>query len=312
FTAFLLFMHGATAIGLVIILIPYILLNLRSDPRHSLGIALAVVGFPFLAPLPWIFDYAVSIARPLFSQQPLLDFVDLPWLIEVYGYLPVGFCLLGTFLLAMKGDKKNYGLILGLLALLLMLITFTEFGYGLIHVYYRGFMWTMLLMSIMAGAGLMAVKNLRLPVRLGAWIKVPFITRNAGSILCLTLIVVTLAIVIPARQATYYYHMIDEEDYEAFIWIKENVADSYEKAILDPLKGTPFSAITGKYVYTYIGEYSKPSDTKAYDFLEGGSTDTDFLRANGISIVYTRWGSNNPDLVEVSRNVYLLKEAPAQ
>jgi len=51
-------------------------------------------------------------------------------------------------------------------------------------------------------------------------------------------------------------------------------------------------------------------------FLENinanASTDTAFMRENEISIVYTRQGSKNPDLVEVRKDVYLLKEAETQ
>jgi hypothetical protein len=113
---------------------------------------------------------------------------------------------------------------------------------------------------------------------------------------------------IPVRQHLPYYHMINSEDYEAFVWIKENTDSSYDKAILDPWKGSAFTAITGKKVYTWIGDAPKSSDLEAYDFLDGGSKDTAFLKKNGISIVYTQSGSQNPDLVEVRKNVYILKE----
>ena len=63
-----------------------------------------------------------------------------------------------------------------------------------------------------------------------------------------------------------------------------------------------------------------PKDEEAYAFIRGGSTNTTFLLENQISIIYTRiyngpmqgndvYGSNNPDLIEVADNIYLLKEA---
>ena len=113
--------------------------------------------------------------------------------------------------------------------------------------------------------------------------------------------------------------MINEQDYEAFIWIRDNVEESYGKAILDPWKATAFVAITGKHIYSRIHAYPKPIDEEAYEFLRGGCTDTAFLRENGISIIYTRvydgarnrntnYGSDNPDLVELAENIYLLME----
>jgi hypothetical protein len=103
--------------------------------------------------------------------------------------------------------------------------------------------------------------------------------------------------------------MIDREDYEAFVWIKDNIDESYEKAILKPWKGVPFTAITGKYAYARITGTPTPNSGEARNFLREGSTDTTFLKQNGISIVYTRGNVDNPDLVEVRENIYLLKEA---
>jgi hypothetical protein len=248
------------------------------------------------------------------------EFVQLPRLIETYGYLPTASCLLGILVLVIKGGKKNYGLVLGLLALLLMLVTFFTLHRGVPIMYERGLMYMILMLGIVAGATLMGLKNLRLPERFSTWFRVPFVTQNLGKFLCLALVGVTLAASIPAHLNTPYYHMMDSEDYQAFVWIKENVGGDYRKALLDPWKGTAFTAITGKYVYTKIHEFPKATDEEAYDFIRNGSSNTTFLKANGISIIYTRvyegikdnnivYVSKNPDLKEVAKNIYLLKEA---
>jgi hypothetical protein len=116
-----------------------------------------------------------------------------------------------------------------------------------------------------------------------------------------------LYIAIPARQQTYYYHMIDNKDYQAFVWIRDNVGSDYKKAVLDPWKGAAFTAITGKNVYAWIGERPEKDDRAAYDFLSGACEDTAFLKKNGISVVYTGEGCDNPNLVEVKENIFLLK-----
>ena len=306
FTCFLLTIHAPTAVGLVIVLFPYILLNLKGSFKHSLGLILALT-IPLLVPFPWIFQMLLPTAKSLLSLQPFPTYIDLPQVIQTYGYLPVLFCLLGTFLLAIRGGNRSYGLIFGLLALLVMLVFYYTLHYGLEIMYFRGLTYAMLLMSIIAGAGLMGVRKLRLPVRLNAWLKAPFITQNVGNILCLALIALTLVIVIPARQNTLYYHMIDREDYEAFVWVKDNVDENYKKAILDPWKATAFTAISEKNVYTRIHKAPGSRDKKARTFLKDGCTDTAFLIQNGISIVYTRQSCDNPELVEVRKNIYLLK-----
>jgi len=139
-----------------------------------------------------------------------------------------------------------------------------------------------------------------------------------GKVLCLIFIVITLIVSIPARQDTLYYNMIDSDDYQAFIWVRENVGGNYEKALLDPWKATAFTGITGRYIYSRIHAYPKATDEEAYAFIRNGSSNTTFLKEHGISIIYTRvyngpregnkeYKSNNPDLEEVARNIYLLK-----
>ena len=306
--SFLVSFHPGTAVILAIILAPFIILNLKGNLKHSLMITLAVA-IPFLT--PWVFRWLLPTAKSLlipYEGPPFGGIVDLPRIITTYGQPPIVLGLLGVFILAIRGGKKNYGLILGLLALLLMLDTFFTLHYGVGILYARGLILAMLMISIVAGAGLMGVRNLRLPARLSTWLKAPLITKNVGNILCLVVIGLTLFMCIPVRQHLPYYHMINSEDYEAFIWIKENTDSNYEKAILDPWKGSAFTAVTGKKVYTWIGDAPKSIDFEAYGFLDGGSKDTAFLRKNGISIVFTQSGSENPDLVEVRKNVYILKE----
>lgn len=309
--SFLFTIHAVIALALVIILIPSILLNLRGDFRHSLSVTLTIA-IPFLAAFLVAPSITLPMAKSLLSPTPLIPHVDIPRIISTYGYFPVSLTLLGTLLLTIRGGKRNYGLILGLLTLLLMLLTFYTFHYGLAIMYYRGLTPMMLMMSIVAGASLMEVRKLRLPAKLTTWIKLPFIAQNVGNILCLVLIGIILAIAIPTRQNIPYYHMIDEEDYQAFVWIKDNVDSSYERAILDPWKGTAFTAITGKYRYTAIGEAATDKDNEAYAFLKSGSDNTTFLRENDISIVYTREQVDNPDLVKAREYVYLLKEVKSK
>jgi len=306
FTCFLLTIHAPTAVGLAIILFPYILLNLKSSSKHSLGLTLALA-IPFLVPFPWIFHMLLPTAKSLLTSQSIPTYIDLPRVIKTYGYLPVLFCLLGTFLLTIRGGNKGYGLVFGLLALLVMLVVYYTLHYGVEIMYFRSLTYTMLMISIVAGAGLMGVRKLRLPARLNAWLKAPFITQNVGNVLCLALIALALVMVIPIRQDIPYYHMIDRQDYEAFVWIKDNISKDCDKAILDPWKATAFIAITEKNVYTRIHEAPGARDEKAYVFLKDGCADTAFLIENGISIVYTRQSCDNPELVEVRKNIYLLK-----
>lgn len=267
-----------------------------------------VIIIPFLITLPLTYDLILSTAQSLFSQENGLEYHDIPYIIKTFGYIPIALALLGTFWLALKGGVKNYSLVFSLLALLLMLAIFYKFQYGAAMMYLRGLLFMMLMLGTVAGAGLMALRKLELPWVASVESGRPIVIKVASILLCLIVIGVTLATAIPNRQNTRYYHMIDETDYEAFVWIRDNIGDGYEKAILDPWKGTPFTAITEKYVYTKIHVSPANSDVQAYEFLEDGCTDTAFLREKGISIVYTQEPCGNPDLIEVRKYVYLLKE----
>ena len=307
-TGFLVSLHPPTAINLVLILIPYILLGLKSDFKHSLILG-AVVAAPFLLPFPWIIDQLLPTAKSMLTQRFAPNHVDIPRMLALYGYLPILMCLLGTFTLALKGGRKNYGLILGLLALLIMLAVFYTLHYGQYFVYIRGLTVMMLMIGIVAGAGLMWVRKLRLlDVIVSRW-KVPPILQNFGYILCVIVVGLTLYIAIPVRQNIPYYYWIDQEDYEAFVWIKGNLDDRYDLAILAPHKGIPFTAITGKIAYARVTGLPSANSGKANSFLGNSCNDTTLMEDNGISIVYTQGECNNPDLVEVRDNVYLLKEA---
>lgn len=303
FTCFLLSMHGLTAIGLVIILIPYILLNLKGNFRHSLGITLALI-VPFVATLPLAFNMLLPEAKLLLTQQFPTTSVRLPPLLQTYGYLPIVLASAGVVWLAMKGGKKNFGLVFGLLALLLMLLVFYRFHYGLSILYERGLTLMLLMLSIVAGAGLRWVRTIRLPAKSVGEHR-PFLSRNLGNMFCIFLIALILAVSIPSRLNTSYYHMIDDADYRAFVWIRDNIDSSYEVALVDPWKATAFVAITGKKVRRRIFTSQEPVDDTIYQFLCDGCPNTAFLRDDGISIVYSQWPCSNPDLVEVSKNVYL-------
>ncbi len=301
--AFMIITHATSAICLILILVPCVLFYLKNEPKH--GIILLLIGaIPFLVTLPWTYNLIVSTAKSLFVEQSLPVAHDLPRIVKIYSGIPIGLGLLGTLWLTVKGGIKNYSLALGLFIILLMLATFYELHYGVALVYLRGILYALLILGVAAGAGLMAIKNLKLPVKLG----MPRFVSRIGYPLCLALIVAILMAAIPARQNTPYYHMIDKDDYEAFVWIRDHVDTSHQKAILDPWKATPFTALTEKYVYTRTHVMPDATTRRADKFIASGCIDTAFLMENGISIVYTRGQCSNPDLVEVRKYVYLLEK----
>jgi hypothetical protein len=309
FIMFMLAIHAPTAVGLMLVLVPFILLNLKGSFWHSIGLALAL-GSPFILRFPWVSSILRDETQGLLTASELSKNVALPHIMGTYGYIPVTLGVAGIIAFVFKGGKKRYGLLLGLLVLLLMLVVRYTFHYGEDIMYFRGLHYMMLMMSIVAGAGLMLIREIRLPESLPVPPGMTPVTRHIGNILCLALVGLILYTAIPERQDTRYYHMIDETDYQAFVWIKDNVDASYQKAVLDPWKATAFTAITGRPVVTRIGEAPTVKDAEAVGFLTEGCKDTGYLRDNGIAIVYTPAPVNNAELVEVRQNIYLFREAP--
>ena len=301
FTCFLLLSHVTTAIILCIVLLPYALISIKSNTRHSIGILIALL-IPFVLPFPWIFKLLAQNAGQLLTPQFISPYVELPALLWKYGFLPVILSFLGTVVLITKGGRKNLGLVLGLALLIIIMLVFIVFHYGLSTVYERGLTTVLLILSITAGAGLFCLRNLRLPAKfLEKHQSILF--RQASTIACVFLVVVMLAVAIPTRLSATFYYMIDDDDYQVFSWIKDNIGAEYTAALVDPWKATAFSAITGKKVQHRIWTNQEPVDDRIYSYLKSGCQDSTFLRDNKVSFVYNQLQCDNRDLIEVRNRV---------
>ncbi|MFC1964079.1 hypothetical protein ACFLV1_01720 [Chloroflexota bacterium] len=302
---FLLASHAPSAIIVLIVLTPYVVISFKNNFKHGLFLALALL-FPLVITLPLTFDLIASTARGLLTPQYPREFVEIPQrLAESYGIIPVLLSILGCIALLAKGGEKNHGVAFGFIALELMLVIFFQFHYGIPLLYERGLLYIMLMAGITAGAGLNLILKIRIPPRYRRWFKAPRLNDNLGKFFSVALIAAVLAIAIPQRLETPYYHMIDETDYQAFVWIKNNLEERPGKALLDPWKATAFVAITDRYVYSRISAFPTSKDEQVYKFLEESCADTSFLTENRITIVYTRQPCANPDLIEVRQDVYL-------
>ncbi len=306
FSVLLAAMHVPTLAVLLVLVLPFLLLSIKGDFKHALGVA-AAVGLPLLLALPFGWEEVRHMVSMLFYEQDVVSYIQYPRVLYQLGSVVITLFLVGAFSMILKGKKSDYALVLGLLLLAAAQAIYYSLQHGFIVLYYRGLTVTMLLVSTIAGAGLMWLKRLNLPNAIPAKIKNSPLTERARIAAVVVVVIIVLAVAIPIRLDIGYYHMIDERDYEAFVWIAENVDDSYQRAVLEPWKATAFTAITGKFVYTRIHEFPLADDQKALDFLDNRSADTSFLVENGISVVYSRQQVDNPDLIEVARFVYLLR-----
>jgi len=287
--SFLWLLHPPTAAVLYIVIGPYILLNLTGNWRRSIVLTATLLA-PLLIALPWMWSKLLVEMGRLQVSQPFPASVDIPALLFLFGITPLILCFIGIVALARIGDRRNYGLILGLALLLLTGVVLLWFRYGTYILYLRSLHTTLLLISILAGAGLLWVQSIKQP---------------AGRLLCTAAVVAVLATAVPARMEIPYYHMIDNDDYRAFTWIKEYVEPGDYPAIVAPWQGSAFTAVTGMNVLRYIGSSKILADDLVNSYLNSGCPDTAFLQDNHVAMIYTRLPCDNPALMQVRINVYI-------
>lgn len=300
---FLWLLHPPTAAIFIIILLPYILINIKAHPLSSFSTFLAIL-VPIIISLPWFSIRILPTAKKLLIPQYLPPHVDVPALLLMYGILPVVFFFFGTIFLIKKGGKYNFGLMLGLVSLLIIGLVLVQLHFGLMILYFRGLTTMLLLISIIAGAGLFWIRTFPIQTQLLVEHKSKLF-RNHGIILCAMSVVTILAIAIPARLNITYYHMIDNEDYATFIWVRDHTTTDNAVSLVDPWKASAFSALTGKNILHRITTMQQPVDDIIYRFLNNGCPATGFIEENKIAIIYNRLQCNNNKLARVRDNLFI-------
>ena len=117
----------------------------------------------------------------------------------------------------------------------------------------------------------------------------------------------TIIISIYNNLNTPYYHIIDENDYDNFLLIKENSPRNVT-VLSDPWKARALAPIAEKVVFAVIPFGPDEKQTimaiNAMKFLNENCSNIRFLQENNISIVYTNDVCKNPYLQEFSDNIY--------
>jgi hypothetical protein len=327
--------RGCAAIGIAIAATA--LCTIKEDWKHSAK-AMATIVAPVIIAL--ILYY--PILQEMGFEPSHYKITDV---YEIYGYGAIALFLLGTGVMAFKGDKKDYGLLAAMLIYLLVIFLRIKMDLGVFTLYARWNLFLLLMMSIIGGYGLNwiwknaknALSSERLSIIWNSIIshwrkkKTSSPTKISKYSVPLTSIIVALIVlftVVPSFSAhldkerysyiLYYYRVIDDRDYDAFKWIEENVNDSYDRGIVDvdvnnpssprSWRGIAFTPITGKYTYSRLHPGSGVSNwDKTRDFFLKNGNDTQFLIENKISIVYSNRHIDNPDLDPKGKGIYLLK-----
>ena len=194
----------------------------------------------------------------------------------------------------------------------MIIITYDRFGYGMPIMYERSFMYLFLMVSILAGWGLSelvrtASKSLEKINKKGN-MKIQKIFR---FFLPSMIILILISTTIPAHINIPYYQMINEEEFNTFNWISENI-NSYDinefkhnKGVVDPFKASPFSAITGLYIISLSMSplYGYENREEVEQFLNDNCQNTSFLQKFNASVILSSNCNNN--LTMIFPNIYI-------
>ncbi len=194
-------------------------------------------------------------------------------------------------------EKKNYSIAIYILALLAFIFIFYHYKIEVFIPYRRALMYLFLILAIPFGIGCDRIINLP---------KNKKIQLILGIILIVLVLFTTLSAKLDSNN--YIYHIINEEEYNDFIWIKENTNQD-ALVVLHPWKADAFTPIAERQVYSRIMQgpnaISEAKNKEISDFFEGKCQNINFLNENNIDIIYGE--CDNSNLEEIHNNVWVIK-----
>lgn len=298
--AFLVYSHPPTAVVLLIILIIYsvvLILSKEADDKAEAFHMFVVIILAGLISVPGYMAYLQSGGTGLAFNGAAAP-VNPSFLI--YYFVQAIFFAVGIYIVLKSKSKALLSLLITALVLFLVIFLSIEFNINYILPYQRAFMPLFLVISIIASCGYASV------LRLGRRGK---LLKFGSALLLVVVIMATVYASVYADLMTPYYHLINQQDYQNFLYIKAHF-NSSDIAIMNPYTARAYAPITGMHVY--VVEPFGPSlayapllnNTAA--FFAGNCTNTKFLEDNNISIVYTNSSCTNPNLVKVTNDTYML------
>jgi len=293
---FTLYAYPPTAIILLTIIFLYFLLSIFSkDPncRKNATYLLITVIISILVSLP---NFIYELEQRGMESIKFNFWVFLEGLPLLLGIIPTIFFVLGFYLLFKNGKKESLALLFTALILIVNIIFFNNFGLSYLLPYQRTYIPLFLIMSIIASHGFIKLIDLD--------------KKKIGSILLVLILISTTVISVHENINANYYKIINDDDYENFLWIKQNSPNN-ATILSDPWKARALATIAERRVYAAMPFGPDEEQMKvvnlALNFLQQNCTNTSFLIDNNISIVYTNI-CQNPNLIELKENIYFFEK----
>jgi hypothetical protein len=307
--------HPPTALACIIIsLIFYALLLLEKEYKLPLLGSILIL-------LPILIVFLLSTRWEKLLQHVLDTFVGGKYSIgltkvwvsfEHIGYVVWVLFALGIYLSFTRGKTTLRTLSFSALAFVTVIGLYDKFNYGIPVMYERSFLYLFLMVTLIAGYGMHELRKIiRDLLKKPLFKKYKHIVKHSAIIAALLIPILLIATAVPAHLDIEYYHMIDEEEYKTFIWMRENLDDfrdenhSYDRCAIDPFKASPLSAVTKLCTIfsTMHPLYSYMICDEIKSFLKEGCINTSFLEKHRISVIYGE--CNNEDLMMIHPKVYL-------
>lgn len=276
FVCFLLYEHPPTGVALLLISAIYMLKE--KEPELIPWMVAAII-----FTIPQFIPLIESRGTEAVVFKSFVYFSDL---FAEYGVPASLLFVAGSFLL-LKRNKKDVVFVYSALLFLSLNLLYRRIDLSFLIMPARNYLYLMLFMGLPAGFALSRVKKQYLVAML------------------------VLAIVVLGfynLSITPYYHIVNEREYNDFHWIGNNLEG---RAIINPWEAIAFTAIAEKPVYSRISagpnQMTEKRNRAIAKFFENACNNTEFLRKNNISIVYSYVKCKNPDLKMIKNRIYVLR-----
>ena len=292
---FLLYAHPPTAMVLLLILGVYFLLNIFSKndeyKKNAKYLFITIVLSLFLS----IPNFIAEIQKKALQSITFDFWVYLQAVPLLFGLIPTIFFLVGFYYLTQERRKEIWSLLIASIVLIINILIFSVSGSTIILPYQRTHIPLFILMSIVASYGFTKLLDFKKTYK------------KIGIILLVIFLVATTCVAVHRNMDTSYYHIIGEEEYNDFLWIKSNT--SIDAIIIaDPWKARALAPVAERRVYAVL-PFGPDTEqmikvNQAINFFTNNCTNTTFLIKNKITHVYTAGYCQNKNLILIRENFY--------
>jgi hypothetical protein len=288
----LLIIHPPSAMAfLLLINIEFIILAIRSKSVNGYVKNLMWEMIGGIIAIPFYWDVFMVKGVDAINQLNFIAISSALFIPRFLGWTLLLIALIGIYFAT---EKKNYSISSYIIGLLIFISIFYYFRVEVFIPYRRALMYLFLILAIPFGYGCEKIINL---------------TKNKKYqiIIGIVLIAIVLITAIPSRleESNKVYHVINDEDFEAFNFIRENTPED-AIVVIDPWKANAITPIAERQVYSRIAqgpnEEIEAKNDEIKEFFDNKCQDTGFLEENNINVVYGE--CEDSELVEVYENVW--------